>query len=72
MYPSVVAGTMLLYRWAQERAKIQRTLDAFSIEDAKCFYEDDRNMVQDNIIAFLRDAQLVWGFFILPLPLNLN
>ena len=54
VYVIFVLFFVILWRWwAKAWANTECILQRFSISDAKCFCEDDRALVQENVISFL-------------------
>lgn len=55
----LVVFVWTLRRWAREQAQIFVSAQQFSIRDAVCFNEDDRPVVQGNIICFMQLLEIV-------------
>jgi hypothetical protein len=53
------AAVVLFRRWAMERNSMQTSLSAFRIQDAKCFAESDRPLVQGRIAVLEKAIGLV-------------
>lgn len=51
-----LAGGCVLRRASRDRAEIRRSFANFSVRDAKCFNEDDRQVVNHNIGRMMRTA----------------
>jgi len=58
MLTGVLAG-YVLRRWARDNHNIRRYAREFSIRKAQCADEKDRDLVQGNVIAYLRDLTIV-------------
>lgn len=54
--PIVAVTCVLVRRWARQQAQIRARAGGFSIRSAVCASEDDRMLVQSNVVAFLRDS----------------
>jgi len=52
--PAVIAFAIVQRPWAFERAQIGERVKHFRICEAKCFAEEDRALVQQNIISFMK------------------
>merc|ERR1711879_78749 len=57
--PAACAATILARHWEAERAGLEERILRFRIAEAQCFCEDDRRVVQQNIIAFMKHQGLV-------------
>eukprot|EP00929_Paragymnodinium_shiwhaense_P110286 TRINITY_DN7717_c0_g1_i1.p1 TRINITY_DN7717_c0_g1~~TRINITY_DN7717_c0_g1_i1.p1 ORF type:complete len:639 (-),score=34.04 TRINITY_DN7717_c0_g1_i1:612-2528(-) len=56
--PMLILGIYMRFR-ARSSHDMQRTVDTFSVMKAKCFCEDDRPIVNGNIVKYLRSSKMV-------------
>jgi len=56
---TVPVSGYVLRRWARDNHNIRRYAREFSIRKAQCADEKDRDLVQGNVIAYLRDLTIV-------------
>lgn len=59
LLPFYVAAALILRAWGKERGEIRAAVKSFDVRTAACFVETDRQLVQGNIITFMRDFGLV-------------
>lgn len=57
--PSIIFLTIMLRLWASESAKIQDRLQQFSIQNATCFEEGDRRLIEDSVSVFVKHVGLI-------------
>jgi len=54
IWPGVFGFTTLMRAWARDQAKIHTGMRTFLVQSAVCYDENDRQVVQGNIVAFMR------------------
>ena len=57
LFPFSAIITVVLRRWAREQARRKTRLQSFSIRDAECTEERDRQAVYANIVNLIEDAE---------------
>jgi len=59
MLPVYCFTVVILRSWGKERRNINHAVRSFDVRTAACFVESDRQLVQGNIIQFMRDFHFV-------------
>lgn len=55
----IVALTVILRRWARDKAAIHQRIARFHVDACTCFCEDDRPVVYQNIAVLMREVGIV-------------